>query len=169
MRRANWRAVLVLLGMGLAILLATCYVRHMHNYLQIRSLARSAFLASRGESKAKPSTYEFITMGITDGMPEELVNRRMGGASRVSRRFYQASPQGDGYYNIYEFEYGPPWVPVAGETGRFLISEWFYVFFDHGGLARKIRRSVHGRVSEFKGSWDVDLDTRTVSEFGKEK
>ena len=137
-------------------------------YLLALRTAEEAYRGSRPDSWA-PGSFEFAVRGISCDMTEEEVEHVLSPARTtcpmvMEERIGDKMVKWDGFVRLYICEYGKPWHnPVLGRK-RVLVKEWFWVYFDPTGKAKKVLRELHsGPDSE---DMVIDLENRTVSGTG---
>ncbi len=141
-----------------ALLLFAVLVYVIHYYVLIFQ-ARKAYVHSRSGS---PGNYQFITMGITENMHEEEVNRIMAKGEVIMRHGPQETPKWKGYVNIYQFKYGPKFYNLFTRKDNYLIEETFYIYFDPLNHAKILKHAVtrtDGELSEWE---TINLTNKTI-------
>ncbi len=133
---------------------------------QVYWAARKAYLESRRDPRWKPDSYEFLAMGLYAGMTEEEVNQALPQPARAYHHMSQVDPPWNGFLNHYEYEHGPKFAFPLFESGRYLSTEIFLVYFDDKGESVKIYRAHHGLVNTGKISQEIVLRPRDEVENG---
>jgi len=72
--------------------------------------------------------------------------------------------QWDGFVRLYICEYGKSWHNRLLGRDEILVEEWFWVYFDPSGRAKKVLREVHGGIDS--GAMVINLEKKRISRTG---